>query len=530
MADADVKIRKAERPKYLILFEALLTGVITGLLIAVLRISITKSEGLRDVLLEKIQGRPGLTAAAVLLLAGLFIAECLILRAEPLSSSSGIPQIKAELMGEMRQRWYTVIPAKFFSTVISIGAGLSLGREGPSVQLGGMSGKFVSHMFKGGNTDVKMMISCGAGAGISCAFGAPLSGVIFVIEAMHGYFSTQIIIATMTSCLAGTFVTSNIFGLEPVFTFGLTKALPLRYYWVLVLMGAFAGVLGVLFNRSIVWAQDLYAHIKSKEARMAIAFAAVIPVAVFMPRILGSGSKIVPDITESDVAAEMLLLVLVLKFVLVMVSAGSGASGGTLQPLLVLGALAGALFYKTVAVRAGLDYAYLENFVMYGMIGYFSAIVRAPITGVLLITEMTGNFTNFFSMVVAALVAYLVAEGLHSEPVFDMLTDRMLNKSPDMESRGVTEEKAMEKVFVTSEVYIGSMMDGARVMDISLPEGCLIVSVKRGKKDVVPSGRTVIKGGDTISLICREGDAKALEDKLALECRHIVIDRGPDAS
>lgn len=523
MADEGLKIKRAERPRYVVLFESVLTGLITGLLISLLRISITKSEGLRDLLLEKIQGRPGLIAAALLLLAGLFIAECLILRAEPLSSSSGIPQIKAELMGEMRQRWYTVIPAKFFSTIISIGSGLSLGREGPSVQLGGMSGKFVSHMFKGGNTDTKMMISCGAGAGISCAFGAPLSGVIFVIEALHGYFSTQIIIDTMAACIAGTFVTTNIFGLEPIFTFGLTKALPLRYYWVLVLLGAFTGLLGVLFNKCIVWAQDLYAHIKSKEARMAIAFAAVVPVAVFMPRILGSGSKIVPDITEKDVAVSVLFIVLVVKFVLVMVSAGSGASGGTLQPLLVLGALAGALFYEVIAARAGLDYVYFENFVMYGMIGYFSAIVRAPITGVLLITEMTGNFTNFFSMVVAALVAYLVAEGMHSQPVFDMLTDRMLNKSPDMESRGVTEEKAMEKVIVTSKVYIGSMMDGARVMDIALPEGCLIVSVKRGNREVVPSGRTVIKGGDTISLLCREGDAKALEDKLALECRHIVI-------
>lgn len=513
-------IKKVKRPSYVILAESVVTGILVGLVISMLRISIKSGEALRGSLIAKAAGKPGVSLALIALLAGLYALMCLIVKLEPMAGSSGIPQVKAELLGKMRQRWYTVLPAKFALTVIDIGSGLSLGREGPSVQLGSMTAKGVAKFFRAGSTEVKMMISCGAGAGIACAFGAPLSGVLFVLEAMHGYFSSQILINSMAACFAGVYVTSNIFGLKPVFDLKVTETLPTGYYWILILLGLIMGLFGVAFYKGMLLSQDLFSKMGNKYARMAVPFACVVPVAAIAPDVLGSGEKLMEMSGDAKLAVAIIAGALALKFVLVMISAGSGAPGGTLQPLLVLGALGGALFFRLLGPAAGLGPEYTENFVVYAMTAYFSAIVKAPITGVLLITEMTGNFTNFLSLVTVSLIAYIVTDLFKCGPIFDTLTECMLNDSDGM---GETEKTRNERVIVSTDVYIGSMADGCKVMDISFPEGCLMISVQRGSSEIVPSGRTRIKGGDTISVLCREADAGRVEEKLALECRHIVI-------
>ena len=187
-------------------------------------------------------------------------------------------------------------------------------------------------------------------------------------------------------------------------------------------------------------------------------------------------------------------------------------------PLLVLGSLSGGLFATLMEQLAGNESMYLANFVILGMTGLFASIVRAPITGVILITEMSGDFKNFLPLAVIALVAYITADLLKGEPIYDQLLDRMLSGG---KKHGTSKETKSHKVLLESDVYIGSRMDGEKIEKMLLPKGCLVVSVQREKKEIVPSGSTVLKGGDRLILLCSQGDVHSVEEKLKNICKTI---------
>ena len=168
----------------------------------------------------------------------------------------------------------------------------------------------------------------------------------------------------------------------------------------------------------------------------------------------------------------------------------------------------------------GFEDIHLANFVILGMAGLFSAIVRAPVTGIILITEMSGDFKNFLSVATVALAAYIAADLLHGKPIYDQLLSRMLAKRA---SYGTTEETRGHKVLMEAQVYIGSRMDGEKIEKMLLPPGCLVVSVERESREIVPSGSTVLRGGDKLILLCSQGDVQKVEEKLDNICRKIKM-------
>jgi hypothetical protein len=235
--------------------------------------------------------------------------------------------------------------------------------------------------------------------------------------------------------------------------------------------------------------------------------------------VLGSGHSLVAKIADGEIAGlETLLLLLVVKFFFSIFSFGSGVPGGIFLPLLVLGAISGGLFAEGTGLLFGYEDLYLANFVILGMTGYFAAIVRSPITGVILITEMAGDFKNFLPLALVALVAYLTADVLNGQPIYDQLLNRMLSKNDDY---GMTEEHRSHKVLLESDVYIGSRMDGEKIEKMLLPPGCLVVSVQREQKEIVPGGSTVLMGGDKLLILCAEGYVSQVEEKLDNICRTI---------
>ena len=159
---------------------------------------------------------------------------------------------------------------------------------------------------------------------------------------------------------------------------------------------------------------------------------------------------------------------------------------------------------------------YIDNFVIYGMVGYFAGIVRSPVTGVILITEMVGDFTNFLALSVVALIAYITADLLGSVPIYQQLLERMLRKDPDC---GMTDQLRRNKVLLESDVYISSIMDGRRLKEMKLPRGCLVVSVLRGPEELVPGGDTELKGGDRLTVLCNQGRMDEADRILKKMCR-----------
>lgn len=212
---------------------------------------------------------------------------------------------------------------------------------------------------------------------------------------------------------------------------------------------------------------------------------------------------------------KVLVTLLAVKYVFSVVSFGSGVPGGIFLPLLVIGALTGGIFTEAISPIAGYEQNYIQYFVILGMTGYFSAIVRAPITGVILISEMTGTFSNLLSLSAIALTSYMTADVLKGRPIYDELMERIVAHGK------VRKPKVSNKVLVEGEIHYGAYMDSRPLSDIMLPQGCLVVSIQRGSREIVPSGDTVLNGGDKLVILCDEGIVPEVHRELDEKCKSI---------
>ena len=204
-----------------------------------------------------------------------------------------------------------------------------------------------------------------------------------------------------------------------------------------------------------------------------------------------------------------------------MISFGSGAPGGIFLPLLVLGAIIGSIYFNlAVSLSPGLN-GLLSNFIILGMAGYFSAIVRAPITGIILISEMTGSFSHLLTLSMVSLAAYIVPDLLHCAPVYDQLLHRLLAKqNPDKKAT-----LTGEKILVEGMIFHGSAAEGQKVSAIAWPRTCLVVSLMRGEAEFVPRGDTVLMAGDRIVVLCDETAEGELHRTLQEYCETVTTPR-----
>ena len=562
-------LRRRDSFKYAIVGEGVIIGLITGALVSVFRLMLMGADVLRDRMVEYAEGGAARAALAALILLCIAGVISVLLGWEPEIAGSGIPQVEAELKGQKDMRWLRVIIGKFAGCALAIGGGLALGREGPSIQLGAMVGKGVSRAGHRLLTEERLLITCGAGAGLSAAFGAPLAGAIFALEELHRNFSAEVLLSTMAASAASDFVAANVFGLTPVFGFGVEHGLPLKYYWAVILLGIILGFFGILYNRTIAFMQDAFdrigkvfarmadslpgvssynltdsklntkGEIASRTGRLITAFALAYILIFTYPQALGSGSSLVGEISRGEYTLGALAVLLVVKFIFSTASFGSGSPGGIFLPLLVLGAVTGGVCAEVLAL-AGFDWRYITAMVVVAMAGYFSAIVRAPVTGVILITEMTGDFTCLLPLVLASLIAYLIPEYFGTEPIYVQLlhrSQRAAKGRPTSESTvyrrpasssGITNGRTGRglsirdrKTVIDAEVHIGSHMDGKSVMEFGLPLGTLIVSVLRDGVEIIPDGHTILRGGDELEILMRERDIDDVEAIIDERCKAV---------
>ena len=237
------------------------------------------------------------------------------------------------------------------------------------------------------------------------------------------------------------------------------------------------------------------------------------------PSVLGGGHSLVEVLSSGEMVIGAMCLLFVIKFLFSMVSFGSGAPGGIFLPLLVLGAVIGGIYYSGMGlVTDSLD-GLLGNFIILGMAGYFSAIVRAPITGIILISEMTGSFSHLLTLSMVSLAAYLVPDIMRCAPVYDQLLHRLLAKmNPDRKA-----PLSGEKVLVEGMIFHGSTAEGMKVCEITWPQTCLLVSLMRGDAEFVPRGDTKLLAGDKIVILCDETAHGKLHQTLQEYCETVKM-------
>lgn len=515
-------IKRVQRFPVILIGEGLLTGVVSGLVVLLYRIALTYAGEWLNEILGYIKGHPLRILLWFVVLSVLALAVGRLVKYEPMISGSGIPQVEGEILGKLEQDWKRVLPAKFVGGFFCLLGGLSLGREGPSIQLGAMGGQGLSRLLDRGKTEERYLMTCGASAGLAAAFHAPLAGMMFAFEEIHKGFSVSLMISVMTSSVTADYICSHIMGLDPVFQFKLEQVLPQEYYWMILVLGIILGVLGTLYNKVMLAAQRLYrkAGFLNETSRLMIAFFAAGILGLVMPSVLGSGSGLIISLTDGQMVFSLVVLTFIVKLFFSAVSFGSGAPGGIFFPLLILGALAGGAFAMGVTGVFGIDPVYINNFVLLAMAGFFTAIVRAPITGIILLFEMSGTVSQMLSLAIVSVAAYITATLLKSEPIYESLLNRMIEAKSDTRAENYNNGKTAGGQKILSEFVImsGSVLEGRTVMEIHWPKNCLLVALERDGKEMIPRGRTQIQAGDRLTVMTDERDAGYVHDKLENLC------------
>lgn len=343
-------------------------------------------------------------------------------------SGSGIPQIEGMLKDKFDiKNPFEILIQKFIGGSIAIGAGLSLGIEGPSIQLGAEAAHVYSNATKKGISDKKLLIASAAGAGLAAAFNAPLAGVFFVLEEMYKSFSKMLFLCSIGACVTADLVTWIFFGSKPILEVNLVKSLPAKYYIFVIILGIIVGICGVIYNKTLLKTIKLYKGMKVKlRYRMIIPFMFALFFGITLPQVLGGGDLLINNILINGVAIEFAIVLLISKFILSIVSFASDTPGGILFPLLSLGALVGVAFSGSIASIIGDNNIYVTNFILLGMAGMFSSIVRAPITGLILVCEMSGPKLGLGAVTLVCGISYLIAEVFKCNPIYDSLLDNRL--------------------------------------------------------------------------------------------------------
>jgi chloride channel protein, CIC family len=411
---------------------SLIAGVATGVAGAFFRLSLVRANRFRDALITWAHEEPwtGLLLVIVSCAAATAFAAWLVRRFSPPASGSGLPHVEAVLHEELPAAPFWLFPVKFIGGLLAIGAGLALGREGPIVQMGAALANLLGNLFRRDGPDCRVLLAAGAGAGLATAFNAPLAGAVFVLEELLRRFDIRTTIATFGASVGAIAVARVLLGSTPDF-----QVEPLPYpgfgtvpiYFVL---GLLAGFLGVAYNHTILGtlsAMDRLQH-WPVELRAAGIGAAVGLLAWFAPDLVGGGDAITQRTLLRTVPLLMLPLVFLLRFGLGAVSYAAQTPGGLFAPLLVLGAQSG-LLYGSVCHHWFPDVVPNPTaLAVVCMAAFFTSVVRAPVTGIILVTEMTGSFTLLLPLLGASFTAMLVPALLDNAPIYDSLRERTLKR------------------------------------------------------------------------------------------------------
>jgi H+/Cl- antiporter ClcA len=324
------------------------------------------------------------------------------------------------------------LPLKLITGVLGLGAGLSLGREGPSILIGAYIGLGVLSLFRRPYAERKSLVTAAAAAGMAAAFNAPLAGVLFAIEELQCGFSAINIACAMGASMAADTAAGFFFGLGPVFDFRHIDVLSLAALPWVALLGVFCGILGDLFKRSLYCSLDLYSRLRIPLlVRPVLPLLASVPLGFFLYDITGGGHSLIESLSQEQPVLGVIGLLFIGKLLFTALCYGSGTSGGIFLPFLSCGALAGAALGIFLSTAGFTVPAQNLNFIILGMAGFFTAVVKAPVTGIILILEMSGNFNHLGGLVLVSLSSFVTTEIMASRPVYAALLDRArLGKQP----------------------------------------------------------------------------------------------------
>ncbi|MBV8441754.1 MAG: H(+)/Cl(-) exchange transporter ClcA [Hyphomicrobiales bacterium] len=439
----NVPVEDDDRPGNLLALALLapVVGAAAGLIGALFRLALEKADRLRDALIDWAHGERllGFLIVAGACAAATLVAASLVRRFSPYASGSGIPHVEAVLNEELPQAPFRIIPVKFVGGVLAIGSGLALGREGPSVQMGASIAHLLGKAFQRRWPDCRVLLAAGAGAGLATAFNAPIAGAVFVLEELVRRFEPRIAIVVLGASATAISVSRVLLGDVPDFHVEALDSPGAEARPLFFVLGGAAGLMGIVYNRTLLATLAAAERLSwwPVEVRAGLIGAAVGTLAWFRPDLIGGGDAITQRTLLGAEALATLPLVFLLRHGLGAVSYAAATPGGLFAPLLVLGAQLGlfiGLLFRLAFPDLGIQ---PEGFAVVGMAAFFTGVVRAPLTGIVLVTEMTASVTMLLPMLGACFAAMLAPTLLRDPALYDSLRENALRR--DRALRGQTE-------------------------------------------------------------------------------------------
>ncbi|WP_251547398.1 ClC family H(+)/Cl(-) exchange transporter [Limosilactobacillus caecicola] len=471
---------------------AIVIGIVTGLLVSVFRLLIQSALSGVIACFQYFHHHPwwlvpwAVGSVVIALLLGRMSQK------NPNIKGSGIPQVEGQLTGQFDEQWWPVLWRKFVGGIFGIGSGLFLGREGPSIQLGATIGQGLAEHNHVTKIERRVGIASGAAAGLSAAFNAPIASSMFILEEVYHNFSPLVWLSVFISAVCANGVSMTFFGLRPDLDLPHQVLFPANQYIHLLILGIILGILGRVYqytilrlgtwSRKVTWLKPAWYPV--------VPFLLVIPIAWYWPVTLGGGNNLIVSLPHLSLSIPFLFGILLLRFVFSMISYGSEIPGGIFLPILTLGAVIGACYCATLISLGLVSKAYLGNYIIYAMAGYFACISKAPFTAILLITEMVGSMTHLMPLAVVAVAAYVVNDVLGGLPVYMAMFNNFIHRRPRKELSGMTQ--------MTVSIFAGATLDGKLIKDFVWPKGSLVLAIYRGEEELVPRGQTKLQVGDTL--------------------------------
>ncbi|MEP9393545.1 ClC family H(+)/Cl(-) exchange transporter [Gordonia sp. VNK1] len=365
-----------------------------------------------------------------------------ITRWEPRAAGSGIQHVEAVERGEAEPPSPRVVPARFVGGLIAIGCGgLVLGREGPTVHMGAAIGTIMGRVTRCTRDEIRVLQTVLSGTGLAVAFNAPISGALFCIEEIAKTVKLRYVLWTMASVAVGTACSRVVVGNHPDFTVPAISTPALASIPVFVVFGAIVGVLGVAYNWLIRACLTTFQAIDRVPgpAKAAVVGGVVGAMLMINPDLGGGGD----DLTQAlfgghRLAIGVIVLYLAVRFFAGPVSYSAGTPGGIFAPMIALGGLSGLLAARIIDLFApGYGHDLMIPLMIVGMSTLFTAVVRAPFTGAVLVMEMTSTTNIAVALLAGGAAAMIVSQLLNSPPIYDDLRERMLAQWKGREGEGV---------------------------------------------------------------------------------------------
>ncbi len=377
----------------------------------------------------------------------------------------GVPEVMEAVAlkgGRIRPR---VVVAKMLASGVSIASGGSVGREGPIVQIGAALGSTLGQWLKIDQRRLRTLVGCGAAAGIAATFNAPVAGALFAVEIILGDFGVSQFSPIVISSVMGTVVSQYFLGDFPAFevpAYSLVTAFELFAYAAL---GLLAGLAALAFMRTLYAAEDFFDKVRIYPPIKTLIGGAMIGIiAVWLPQVFGVGYEAINEALQGNMIWYFMLLLVVFKIFAVSITIGSGGSGGIFAPSLFIGAMLGGAVGTVVHTIWPASTAGAGAYALVGMGAVVAAATHAPITAILIIFELTGDYEIILPLMISSITATLLATRMQTGSIYTLKLLRRgidIHKGKDvnvLQSVHVREEMRSDAVTVSPEAPLVALL------------------------------------------------------------------------